>query len=678
MCGIAGVIRIHDPSQGPPPPPLEAIPEAWLDVLDESIKHRGPDGQGRFRDRAIRPDGTVVDVALVHRRLSIIDHAGGHQPMVHDGQRLRPDLTYQPGETPKLAHEIAPGLPLVTVAFNGCIYNHRELRAELEAAGHVFETDHSDTEVLVHGWRAWGANTLRFRIDGMYAQLCWNRTSSQLLCGTDESGEKPLYETNLSTHSAVAISQIPATFPKLLRYLNPAEVAPDDEFVTQWLLRGTSNSLPAIGDQIHPRGWKSWPETTKLFSAISGSQAALLPKRGDSQAFQGTEDVIVALKQAIEDRIEADVPIGVFLSGGIDSSIIAAIANRVTDAPIRTYTVRMPHEDIDESTAAKAIASHLGTEHLTLECDLHPAEDVIELTQTTGVPFGDSSLLPSYWIAKAASREIKVALGGDGGDELFGGYRRHVAALWADKISDKSMIFSLALSLTEHLLPCRQTRSKWCDAQRFLNAYSGEGYADTWNIFSRRDLNQLLKITWDMRETIFFPCPDRLRHDYLNYLPLDILRKTDSASMMAPIELRSPFLAKNIVERAFATPKPVLMPNGERKGLLKQVARKYLPDHIVDRPKQGFAIPIGEWFRTDYGDMRQLLYDHLESTDPFPGLADAGVEINMKFVHQMLKEHDAAGEKSINPWHGRDHSQRLYMLLVLSIWSKWLERVRTL
>ena len=131
-----------------------------------------------------------------------------------------------------------------------------------------------------------------------------------------------------------------------------------------------------------------------------------------------------------------------------------------------------------------------------------------------------------------------------------------------------------------------------------------------------------------------------------------------------------------LAEAALRTPLDVLMPNGERKGLLKQVARKYLPDHIVDRPKQGFAIPIGEWFRSDYGGMRQLLYDHLHSADPFPGLAESGVELNMKFVEQMLKEHDAAGEKSLNPWHGRDHSQRLYMLLVLSIWAKWLDRVR--
>jgi asparagine synthase (glutamine-hydrolysing) len=146
--------------------------------------------------------------------------------------------------------------------------------------------------------------------------------------------------------------------------------------------------------------------------------------------------------------------------------------------------------------------------------------------------------------------------------------------------------------------------------------------------------------------------------------------------MSVALEVRCPFLDPDLAQAALATPKHILMPNGERKGLLKQVARKYLPDHIVDRPKQGFAIPIGEWFRSDYGSMRQLLLDHLRSSDPFPGLDEAGVQINMKFVEQMLREHDAAGEKSINPWHGRDHSQRLYMLLVLSIWCKWLDRIR--
>lgn len=157
-------------------------------------------------------------------------------------------------------------------------------------------------------------------------------------------------------------------------------------------------------------------------------------------------------------------------------------------------------------------------------------------------------------------------------------------------------------------------------------------------------------------------------------LPSDYLRKVDLASMYIPVETRAPLLNRRL--QWAATELGSMNYKSDSKNVLRCIARKYLPDHIVDRPKQGFAIPIGEWFRSDYGGMRQLLYDHLHSSDPFPGLAEAGVELNMKFVERMLREHDAAGEKSINPWHGRDHSQRLYMLLVLSIWSKWLKRVR--
>ena len=160
--------------------------------------------------------------------------------------------------------------------------------------------------------------------------------------------------------------------------------------------------------------------------------------------------------------------------------------------------------------------------------------------------------------------------------------------------------------------------------------------------------------------------------DLDRYLPGDLLRKSDTASMGAALELRAPFLAARLAAAAIGTPINTLMPHGQRKGLLRAIARRYLPAEIVDRPKMGFAIPIGEWFRTDYGGMRQLLYDHLEAPDPFPGLDEAGVELNRDFIRQMLREHEAAGERSINPWHGRDHSQRLYMLLVLSIWCRWL------
>ncbi|MGV6814818.1 MAG: asparagine synthase (glutamine-hydrolyzing) [Phycisphaerales bacterium] len=678
MCGIAGIIKIHDPSDGTPPPPLDAIPEVWLDILDESIKHRGPDGQGRFRDRATRDDGTIVDVALVHRRLSIIDHEGGHQPMVHDGEKLRPDLTYQPGESPIIASEIEPNKPIVAVVFNGCIYNHRELRTELEAAGHVFETDHSDTEVLVHGWQEWRM-CLADQIDGMYALLTWDRSTGQLSWGRDRTGEKPLYHSAKSNNSRVLASCMPALIARGQAQPNPSTIEP-------WVFNGNGfhpatpafglgrsqwsicPTFPGSGATHQNRDWMFLPNP-------SVSRRIPLPKRLHHTRKSNSEildhNCSAIIEQAVSSRLQADVPLGVFLSGGIDSAIIAAIAHQHCP-DIKTFTVRMPDKRYDESEAAQQTADEIGTGHTTLDCEANPAGDLIMLIEQLGLPFGDSSLLPTYWVSKAAREHIKVALSGDGGDELFGGYRRHTITPMLNRWH------RLLKLIPTSLLDQRQPGSKTTYLARLATAARNGGYLELLAIFPTPDLRKLMSIVDDDPPGFdrFYRVDDPLREDFTYYLPDDLLRKTDTASMAIGLEVRAPLLARDLVEAAMRTPLYVLMPNGERKGLLKQVARKYLPDHIVDRPKQGFAIPIGEWFRTDYGNMRQLLYDHLESVDPFPGLADAGVNINMKFVNQMLREHDAAGEKSINPWHGRDHSQRLYMLLVLSIWSKWLNRVR--
>ena len=669
MCGIAGIIKIHDPKDGPTPPPMEAIPETWLDILDESIKHRGPDGQGRFRDRATRDDGTIVDVALVHRRLSIIDHEGGSQPMVHDGERLRPDLTYQPGETPIIASEVEPDKPLVVVVFNGCIYNHRELRAELEAAGHVFETDHSDTEVLVHGWREWNTS-FHEKLDSMCASVVWNRQTQTYLTTRDFSGEKPLYEGQIQqahffcTNQAAVLKLFEHHFPNWKIELSG--IVPDN--LAGWIQQGSIYELPnCISDQKYHAGSFIYQPTTprERYGSELPARAVDLGLKDSAPSFA------LLISSAIRSRLEADVPLGVFLSGGIDSALIAAIAHQHrTD--IKTFTVRMPDKRYDESEAAQQTAKEIGTDHTTLDCELNPAEDLVMLIEQLGLPFGDSSLLPTYWVSKAAREHIKVAVSGDGADELFGGYRRYTINPMLDRW--RHMLKLIPASLLDQ----RQPRSKSTYLARLATAARFGGYSELLAIFPTPDLRKLIPLIEDKPtgSDRFFPIDDPLREDFTHYLPDDILRKTDTASMAVGLEVRAPFLAKELVESAMRTPLDILMPNGQRKGLLKQVARKYLPDHIVDRPKQGFAIPIGEWFRTDYGDMRQLLYDHLESTDPFPGLTDAGVEINMKFVEQMLREHDAAGEKSINPWHGRDHSQRLYMMLVLSIWSKWLDGIR--
>jgi len=684
MCGIAGVIRIHDPSQGHPPHPLEAIPEAWLDVLDESIKHRGPDGQGRFRDRAIRPDGTVVDVALVHRRLSIIDHAGGHQPMVHDGQRLRPDLTYQPGETPKLAHEIAPGLPLVAVAFNGCIYNHRELRAELESLGHHFETDHSDTEVLVHGWREWGLGLVD-ALDGMHASLVWDRAGGQLGIGRDSCGEKPLYDAPLLSLGAVGLV-LSSTVEGNVRqqyHTGQAKLAIQTYAADRWIQFGTWRDPVASLNAPSCSAWTAVPTPPQHAGAHKGGaiitpildetrimhRSRTSPVRHSSQSVShlNAESLNHILALAVTSRLEADVPIGVFLSGGIDSALIAAVAKQHRP-DIKSFTVRMSEAAFDESADAAETAKAIGIDHTILDCEPSPAADLVHLIHQLGLPFGDSSLLPTYWVSKAAREHVKVALSGDGGDELFGGYRRHTINPILNRYHH------LLKLIPERLLDRRTPGSRSDYLARLAIAARHDGYPELLAIFQTPDLLRLIKsIDGDTIEPgEFRATDDPLRHDFEHYLPDDLLRKTDTASMAVGLEVRAPFLARELVEAALRTPLSVLMPRGQRKGLLKQIALRYLPDHIVNRPKQGFAIPIGEWFRNDFGSMRTLLYDHLEAADPFPGLASAGVELNMSYVRQMLREHDAAGERSINPWHGRDHSQRLYMLLVLSIWSKWL------
>lgn len=684
MCGIAGILKLHPP--GPPgapaPHPLDAIPEHWLDLLDDSIKHRGPDGAARFRDRATRPDGAIVDIALVHRRLSIIDHAGGHQPMVHDGQRLRPDLTYAPGDTPILAHEAAPDLPLVAVVFNGCIYNHRELRAELEAGGHRFETDHSDTEVLIHGWRAWSLRIID-ELDGMHAALVWDRRTGQIASGTDPAAEKPLYQGAVGPDLArVWCTAIPGLASLASRTAH-GESLIGLPGIEPWIQKG-SDRIPAFTAIAGSAGvWSICPEHPRRDTPAPEPRYASPPSRsaGDRRRpvargqrpgrdLKDKEHAAYLLNHAVTSRLEADAPLGLFLSGGLDSALIAAIACR-SRPDVKAFTVRMPHPDYDESAAAADTARSIGVDHTILDCDPNPADDLVKLIEQLGLPFGDSSLLPTYWVCKAAREHVKVALSGDGGDELFGGYRRHTINTTLNR--RRRLLRLIPTGLLDQCKP--SSRSTYL--ARLATAARYGGYDELLAIFPTPDFRRLVPDAdiWHAHAR-FHPVEDPLRHDFEHYLPDDLLRKTDTASMAVALEVRAPFLARDLVDAALRTPLDILMPKGERKGLLKQVARQYLPEHIINRPKQGFAIPIGEWFRTDYGGMRQLLHDHLRSADPFPGLADAGVEINMAFVEQMLNEHDAAGEKSRNPWRGRDHSQRLYVLLVLSIWAKWLDRIR--
>jgi len=689
MCGIAGILRIHDPAHAPPPPPHAAIPEHWLDVLDESVRHRGPDGQGRFRDRVTRPDGATLDVALVHRRLSIIDHARGGQPMVQGGDaRLFGPTT--PAAAPPAGPQdyrtrsthVCPacreqGDGLVAVVFNGCIYNHRELRRELELAGHEFESGHSDTEVILHGAREWSYDLIS-HLDGMFAFGLWDRSTGALLIARDAFGEKPLY-ARAELSDIVAFGSSYASMLRLDRRLPPSDDAQTFDIPRQlsgWIQFGWNQEArltPGIRSTTpgHASVLSRENPGTKDVASIQWPHEVLNP----SQENITPEQVDEAIRAAVWSRLEADVPLGCFLSGGLDSSLVAKYASEQRP-DLATYTVRMPAAGFDESAAAASVAKHLGLKHTVLDCDPDPAQDLVRLIPQLGLPFGDSSLLPTHWVSRAARNHVRVALTGDGGDELFLGYDRNRAIRLLDKLGRCPK--PLRSALPSRRLGGRTPASRLARMERLMAALSRFGYKEIVAIFPTPMFESLGFSPrhgdhWGMISTRDgFTEPTARRFDLLFYLPEDLLRKSDTASMACGLELRAPLLAREVAQPAINAPLRTLMPHGRRKGLLRAVARKHLPKHIVDRPKQGFAIPIGEWFRSDYGRMRQLLYDHLESADPFPGLPAAGAQINMHFVRRMLREHDAAGESSLNPWHGRDHSQRLYMLLVLSIWARWL------
>ena len=635
MCGIGGIIRFD----GPP------IEEYTLDRMYERLRLRGSDGTGRFRDFVRLASDRTIESALVHARLSIIDHEGGTQPML--------SCVGEPG-----CSESNDDTDLCAIVFNGCIYNHRELRNELEELGHHFHSHHSDTEVILRGYQQWGADELPDHLDGMFAYGIWDRRRRVLVLARDRVGEKPLYvwlNANGRTRTLVFASTIGAV-SVLAAEVNDPDRPPLHQ-VVPWHLKFLKygycipTALPmhslhllGPGESVTIGELESESVQPKRY----WSPAEFAQKRRANQP--DSWDLDEALRHAVLSRMDADVPLGCFLSGGIDSSLIAKYASEERpDLP--TFCVRMPTAQYDESAVASQVAQLLGTNHTTLEAEMNPAEDLIHLVRQLGQPFGDSSILPTYWVSKAARQHMKVALSGDGGDELFAGYERLKAADWL-----KRYRFLLRL-IPQWPFDRFSPKSKWNKLARLAHAARGEGYSDLTPFFRSDELRRL-DGKWKRRPgptSSWSGIAEALFDEFTMYLPNDLLRKVDTASMTVGLEVRAPYLATEIIESALATPVPQLMPHGERKGWLKQIASNYFPNEIVNRPKMGFAIPIGEWFRNDYGKLGTLLNDSLNSAEPF-----GEVPINLVYVRRILKDH-MAGK--------RDHSHRLFALLTLSVWA---------
>jgi asparagine synthase (glutamine-hydrolysing) len=568
-------------------------------MLDDSISRRGPDAAGRFHDVT---DG--VEILMLHRRLSIIDHTGGGQPMV----------SYE-NDTPELA-----------MVFNGCIYNNAKLRKELSSQGATFISDHSDTETLFKAYEQWGASCTD-HIDGMYAVAMWDRRTLQLSLYRDPYGQKPLYFLNFGeTGDGCVFCSNPAPLQKIAHELGL------DNF--------TSNEV----QRYLQLGYLTGDAT--LVQPVRRVNHKIVPLQPTNET---VED---AIRGSVIDHLESDVPLGCFLSGGVDSSLIAAFAQQEL-GNLQTYCVKMDDPAYDESSYALEVAKHLGTTHQTLRVSMDPAADLLTLIGQLGQPFADSSILPTYWISKAARKEVTVALSGDGGDELFLGYNRYLAI---NTISRWHSILaripwgggSKPRSVSEKL-------GRMADAARdwpLCNVASIE------SIFSRKEIESLTgepfvdAVTPDMQYSTL----RRLQQfDIEHYLPCDLLRKVDTASMAVALEVRSPFLSMR-VRNAIAplTTRELLV--GGRKGLLRSIAKKYLPDHIVDRPKMGFAVPLASWLRNEQSSLGKLTSDVLLSSDPFSGL-----NIDTKIVAKMMHEHRT---------ERRNHEHKLFSLLTLALWSQ--------
>ncbi|MEQ1858314.1 MAG: asparagine synthase (glutamine-hydrolyzing) [Chthoniobacteraceae bacterium] len=576
MCGIAGFAGKGD--------------VANLRRMTAAVRHRGPDADGHWNDDR---------VFLGHRRLSIVDLDGGAQPMwTADGQ--------------------------LAVIFNGEIYNHAELRAELQKAGRVFRTDHSDTEVLLHGYAHWGDGFVD-RLNGMWAFVIYDRARQRLFASRDRFAKKPFFyfhegDTFGFASELTALREHPRC-PREISRLSLKKYfaycyipAPRSIYERVWKLPGGQSLSYDIGSgTLKTWAWWEFVLWNPIERLMRKDEAARVPI-GDTRS---TEIALRdTLERAVKRRLMSDVPIGVFLSGGIDSSAIAALAaQHVERGQLNTFSIGFNDPSFDESAYAKLVADRIGAQHHHQTLDLDDAAKLApELVAQLDEPLGDGSLLPTYLLSKFTREHVTVALGGDGGDELFAGYDPFRAL-------HKAEIYSALMpkpihAAIRHLaawLPVSHTNLSWdFKLKRTLMglSYSSPLWNAVWmSALEPRELRDLFAEPTDPEEiyseaiTAWEHCAhrntvDRALQFWTNlYLRDGIMAKVDRASMMCSLEARSPFLDVEVVDLARRLPWQVKLSGGETKWILKRALDPLLPREIIDRPKKGFGMPIGRWLR---------------------------------------------------------------------------------
>ena len=591
MCGIAGFWRDSNDKS------TDWLKEIAKNMAD-TLLHRGPDDCGTWVDQE-------VGVAFGHRRLSIIDVTDhGHQPMLSSNGGY-------------------------VIIYNGEVYNFQELRQQLEKLGHRFE-GHSDTEVMLAAFVQWGVEASVKKFNGMFAFAVWDRLDRRLWLARDRIGEKPLYYgvqngTLFFASELKAIRANPEFKPEIERDTLASFLRFSYVPAPYSIYKGINKLLPGhfICLKSPTDGTGSQPYWSLDKVMKNGSNNPFTCSEEDA-----ADELEIRLKKTVKSRMVSDVPLGAFLSGGIDSSTVVALMQSQSDRPVNTFTIGFHEQGFNEAVYAKKVAQHLGTNHTELYASPQEAMDVIsKLPEMYDEPFADSSQIPTHLISTLARQHVTVAISGDGGDELFAGYNRYLIAekLWkvAGRIPNvlKNRTADLMAGVApesveqfyrklEIILPQKMKVS--LPTEKFYKlAHALRATATPKAIYKRivsiihspeqllTSGNELVTVLDDSTswEKIDDTVLTMVYLDLMTYHPDDILQKVDRAAMSVGLEIRVPYLDHNLVEFIMSLPLKMKIRNGSSKWILKQVLYRHLPQELMDRPKMGFAVPVGDWIK---------------------------------------------------------------------------------
>ncbi|MEJ7623623.1 MAG: asparagine synthase (glutamine-hydrolyzing) [Pyrinomonadaceae bacterium] len=621
MCGITGFINAGG----------GRVDRTLLGRMNDAIAHRGPDDDGFYVNE---------NAALAMRRLSIIDVAGGKQP-IHNSDKSK------------------------WLVFNGEIYNYQELRADLERLGRTLYTK-SDTEAVIQLYDVYGADCLQ-HLRGMFAFAIWDERDKSLFLARDRVGKKPLLYSHQPNGDLIFGSEFQALLkhPSISREVDRDAI---DSYMSFLCVPAPLTAFKQIR-KLEPGHWLRWKageiETRRYWVPDFSKKIKIT----EEEAIVETTRI---LRESTRLRMISEVPLGAFLSGGVDSSTVVALMAQESDKPVKTFSIGFEEEDFSELKYAKRVAEHVGAEYHEFIVRPNALDVLPTLVEHYGEPYADSSAIPTYYVAKETRKHVTVALNGDGGDESFAGYERYTAMRIAEAYRRvPAALRKVFVEAPVGLLPSDELRrSRIRDAKRFLQAAKlprTERYLrwmSTFNRDAKRDLytdeftaslnghdaGDVLE-KWFAEANGSGTLDATLLTDQMTYLPNDLLVKVDIATMANSLEARSPFLDHKLIEFAASLPEGMKMRSFETKSLLKKVAARLVPKDVVYRRKMGFGVPVGRWFR---GEMKDFVSGVLLSEKSLR----RGI-VKPEIVERYVAEHIAGT---------RDHSFQLWTLLMLEMW----------